>query len=158
MANGRMQGYLVLGECLSVTDTRSCILPRHRSPLLCVVMMTHLTSVHFEKDIPVATLGTRRVLKRYRNGTINICKSRLEVHLVNTSVVLVLFGYSKGARKVSGKCIKGTPARYSEGVFKVPGCQSLPEIIFHGLPPVDKRNFWLTCLDRPCPVLSCQPT
>ena len=59
---------------------------------------------------PVATLGTRRVLKRYRNSTINICKSRLEVHLVNTSVVLVLFGYSKGARKVSGKCIKGTPA------------------------------------------------
>ena len=105
-----MQGYLVLGECLSVTDTRSCILPRHRSPLLCVVMMTHLTSVHFEKDIPVATLGTRRVLKRYRNSTINICKSRLEVHFVNTSVVLVLFGYSKGARKVSGKCIKGTPA------------------------------------------------
>ena len=28
---------------------------------------------------------------------------------MNTSVVLVLFGYSKGARKVSGKCIKGTP-------------------------------------------------
>ena len=27
-----------------------------------------------------------------------------------TSVVLVVFGYSKGARKVSGKCIKGTPA------------------------------------------------
>ena len=32
------------------------------------------------------------------------------MHLVNTSVVPVLFGYSKGARKVSGKCIKGTPA------------------------------------------------
>ena len=30
--------------------------------------------------------------------------------IVNTSVVFVLFGYSKGARKVSGKCIKGTPA------------------------------------------------
>ena len=25
-------------------------------------------------------------------------------HFLNTSVVLVLFGYSKGARKVSGKC------------------------------------------------------
>ena len=31
-------------------------------------------------------------------------------HTVNTSVVLVLSGYSKSARKVSGKCIKGTPA------------------------------------------------
>ena len=31
-------------------------------------------------------------------------------YTVNTSVVLVLFGYSKGSRKVSGKCIKGTPA------------------------------------------------
>ena len=31
-------------------------------------------------------------------------------HTLNTSVVLVLFGYSKGARKVYGKCIKGTPA------------------------------------------------
>ena len=31
-------------------------------------------------------------------------------YTVNTSVVLVLFGYSKGARKVSGKCIKGKPA------------------------------------------------
>ena len=31
-------------------------------------------------------------------------------HTLNTSVVLVLFGYSKGAQKVSGKCIKGTPA------------------------------------------------
>ena len=31
-------------------------------------------------------------------------------YTVNTCVVLVLFGYSKGARKVSGKCIKGTPA------------------------------------------------
>ena len=30
-------------------------------------------------------------------------------HTLNTSVVLVLFGYSKGARKVSGNCIKGTP-------------------------------------------------
>ena len=30
--------------------------------------------------------------------------------IVNPSVVLVLLGYSKGARKVSGKCIKGTPA------------------------------------------------
>ena len=29
-------------------------------------------------------------------------------HFLNTSVVLVLFGYSKGARKVSGRCIKGT--------------------------------------------------
>ena len=28
---------------------------------------------------------------------------------MNTSVVLVLFGYAKGGRKVSGKCIKGTP-------------------------------------------------
>ena len=77
---------------------------------------------------PRATLGTRRIRKRYQYGTINICKSRLEVHLantfLNTSVVLVLFGYSKGAQKVSGKCIKGTPG-VSEGVFKVPGCQSL---------------------------------
>ena len=51
-----------------------------------------------------------------------------------------------------GKCLeRAYKARlqYSEGVFKVPGCQSLPVIIFHGLPPVDKRNFWLTCLDRP---------
>ena len=48
---------------------------------------------------PVETLGTRRVPKRYRNGTINICKSKLEVHFVNTSVVFVLFGYSKDARK-----------------------------------------------------------
>ena len=32
----------------------------------------------------VATLGTKRVPKRYQNGTINICKSRLEVHLANT--------------------------------------------------------------------------
>ena len=31
-------------------------------------------------------------------------------YTVNTSVVLVLFGYSKGARKVSGNGIKGTPA------------------------------------------------
>ena len=31
-------------------------------------------------------------------------------HTLNTSVVLVLLGYSKGAQKVSGKCIKGTPA------------------------------------------------
>ena len=31
-----------------------------------------------------ATLGTRRVRKRYQNGIINICKSRLEVHLANT--------------------------------------------------------------------------
>ena len=31
-------------------------------------------------------------------------------YTVNTSVVLVLSGYSKGARKVSGKGIKGTPA------------------------------------------------
>ena len=31
-------------------------------------------------------------------------------YTVNTSVVLVLFGYSKGARKVSGKCMKGTHA------------------------------------------------
>ena len=47
MANGRMQGYLVLGERLSVTDTRSCILRWHRSPLLFVLMMKHVTSVHF---------------------------------------------------------------------------------------------------------------
>ena len=31
-------------------------------------------------------------------------------YTVNTSAVLVLFGYSKGSRKVSGKCIQGTPA------------------------------------------------
>ena len=41
---------------------------------------------------------------------------------------------------------KGEPKRHRT---EVPGCQSLPVIIFHGLPPVDKRNFWLTCLDRP---------
>ena len=29
-------------------------------------------------------IDTRRVRKRYQNGTINICKSRLEVHLANT--------------------------------------------------------------------------
>ena len=33
---------------------------------------------------PRATIGTRRVRKRYQYGTINICKSRLEVHLANT--------------------------------------------------------------------------
>ena len=44
--------------------------------------------------------------------------------IVNTSVVLVVLGYSKGARKVSAKCIKGTRLQYSEDVFKVPGCQS----------------------------------
>ena len=33
---------------------------------------------------PRAILGTRRVRKRYQSGTINICKSRLEVHLANT--------------------------------------------------------------------------
>ena len=31
-------------------------------------------------------------------------------YTVNTCVVLVLFGYSKGARKVSGKCIRSTTA------------------------------------------------
>ena len=31
-------------------------------------------------------------------------------YTLNTSVVIVLFGHSKGARKVSVKCIKGTPA------------------------------------------------
>ena len=30
-------------------------------------------------------------------------------HTLKTSVVVVLFGYSKGARTVSGKCIKGMP-------------------------------------------------
>ena len=74
-------------------------------------------------------------------------------HFLNTSVVLVLFGYSKGARKVSGKCIKGTPSvlrRCLQDTRLSITCV----IIFHGLPPVDKRNFWLTSLDRPCPVLS----
>ena len=66
--------------------------------------------------------------------------------IVNPSVVLVLLGYSKGARKVSGKRIKGTPAVLRRCIQ---GSQSLTVIIFHGLPPVDKRNFWLTCLDRP---------
>ena len=47
IAKGRMQGCLVLAQRLSVTDTRSCILPRHRSPLLFVVMMKQVTSVHF---------------------------------------------------------------------------------------------------------------
>ena len=49
-------------------------------------------------------------------------------YTVNTSVVLVLFGYSKGARKVSGKCIKGTHA-VLRGFFKVPGCQSLASFL-----------------------------
>ena len=76
-------------------------------------------------------------------------------HFLNTSVVLVLFGYSKGAQKVSGKCIKGTPGvlrRCLQGTRLSITCV----IIFHGLPPVDKRNFWLTCtcLDQSCPVLS----
>ena len=74
-------------------------------------------------------------------------------YTVNISVVLVLFGYSKGARKVSRECIKGTPAVLRR-CLQAPGCQSLPVIIIHGLPPVDKRNFWLTCLNRPCPVLT----
>ena len=39
-----------------------------------------------------------------------MCKGAPPKCIVNTSVVLVLLGYSKGARKVSGKCIKGTPA------------------------------------------------
>ena len=66
-------------------------------------------------------------------------------YISNTSVFLVLFGYSKGARKVSGKYIKGTP-----GVLR--GCLQGIRLsitardVFHGLPPVDKRNFWLTCL------------
>ena len=56
-------------------------------------------------------------------------------HFLNTSVVLALLGYSKGARKVSGNCIKGSPA-----VLRM--ClQGTCVIIFHGLPPVDKRNF-----------------
>ena len=47
MAKGGMQGCLVLGECLSVTDTRSCILPRHRNPLLFLLMIKQVTSGHF---------------------------------------------------------------------------------------------------------------
>ena len=47
MAKGGMQGCLVLDQCLSVTDTRSCILPRHRSPVLFVLMMKQVTSGHF---------------------------------------------------------------------------------------------------------------
>ena len=35
-------------------------------------------------SILLAILGTRRVHKRCLNGIINICKSRLEVHLLNT--------------------------------------------------------------------------
>ena len=40
----------------------------------------------------------------------NMYKAAPPECIVNTSVVLVLLGYSKGAPKVSGKCIKGTPA------------------------------------------------
>ena len=47
------------------------------------VLMADRT-LKFNYYIPRATLGTRRVRKRYHNGTINICKSRLEVHLANT--------------------------------------------------------------------------
>ncbi len=36
------------------------------------------------ESTPVATLGTRRVHRRCLNGIINICRSRLEVHLLNT--------------------------------------------------------------------------
>ena len=41
-------------------------------------------------------------------------------HTLKTSVVVVLFGYSKGARTVSGKCIKPfqKSPEYSEGVVK----------------------------------------
>ena len=56
-------------------------------------------------------------------------------------------------------CIKGTPGvlrRCLQGTRLSITCV----IIFHGLPPVDKRNFWLTCtcLDQSCPVLSWQLT
>ena len=62
----------------------------------------------------IATLGTRRVHKRCLNGIIDIIRQITSggappEYIVNTSVVLVLSGYSKGARKVSGKCIKCTP-------------------------------------------------
>ena len=43
-----------------------------------------VTSLFTIKWHPRATLGTRRVRKRYQYGTINICKSRLEVHFANT--------------------------------------------------------------------------
>ena len=65
-------------------------------------------------------------------------------HFLNTSVVLVLFGYWKGARKVCGKCIKGTPGvlrRCLQGTRLSITCV----IIIHEVPPADKRNFWLTC-------------
>jgi len=76
-------------------------------------------------------------------------------YTVNTSVVLVLFGYSKGARKVSAKCIKGTPA-VLRGYLQGTRLSITAPDYFLGLPPVDKRNFWLTCtcLNQPCPVLS----
>ena len=76
-------------------------------------------------------------------------------YTVNTSLVLVLFGYSKGARKVSGKCIKGTPA-VLRGYLQGTRLSITAPDYFLGLPPVDKRNFWLTCtcLNQPCPVLS----
>ena len=51
VANRRIQGCLVLGECLSVTDTRSGILHWHRSPLLFVLILKHVTSVHFRLSL-----------------------------------------------------------------------------------------------------------
>ena len=60
--------------------------------------------------------------------------------IVNPSVVLVLLGYSKGARKVSGKRIKGTPAVLRRCIQ---GSQSLTVIILHGLHPVDKHTHFI---------------
>ena len=61
-------------------------------------------------------------------------------HFLNTSVVLVLFGYSIGARRVSGKCIEGTPAvlrRCFQGTRLSISCL----IIFHRLPSRRQAQF-----------------
>ena len=73
-------------------------------------------------------------------------------YTVNISVILVLFGYSKGGRKVSGKCIKGTPA-IPRWCLQGTRLSIAARDYFYGLPPVDKRNFWLTCTcrNRPAP-------
>ena len=106
-----------------------------------------------------AALGTRRVPKRYQNGTINIyanqgwrCTSpTLSEHLCSTRSVGVfkrcpesVWKVHKRHAAVLRRCLQGTRLSIT--------CV----IIFHGLPPIDKRNFWLTCicLDRSSPVLS----
>ena len=89
MANGWMQGYLVLGECLSVTDTRSCILPRHRSPLLFVVMMKHVTSVHFPLSLIVIHLSLVSVQVSACNHIVGrLCVKCFSVDVCIYSIIL----------------------------------------------------------------------